>query len=149
MKKGQSEEISSLLNSIKKGIKKFGLKNLNDSLEAILDKKDGIDYVNLIAECVCNEYKITRRNLIHSNNRGDIQEARTIFICLLHFNANLKIRYIAKRIFNRDYHTFVFEAIKRHRGLDEKSIHDRKYKQKYDRIESEIKLKLNDDANLH
>jgi hypothetical protein len=137
-----NKELSELLKNIQDGLKTYGLKELNSSLETLLKKNENDDSkTELILKLVCIEYNINKKVLLHSTERGEIQEARRMAICLLFFNTNISIRKIAKMVFNRDYHLFIQKAIKRHRSININVKPDRLYKEKYDKLEQIIKTK--------
>jgi chromosomal replication initiation ATPase DnaA len=137
-----NKELSELLKNIQDGLKTYGLKELNSSLETFLKKNENDDSkTELILKLVCIEYNINKKVLLHSTERGEIQEARRMAICLLFFNTNISIRKIAKMVFNRDYHLFIQKAIKRHRSININVKPDRLYKEKYDKLEQIIKTK--------
>ena len=138
----ENKELSELLKNIQDGLKIYGLKELNSSLETLLKKNDDDNYkIELILKLVCVEYGINKKVLLHSTERGEVQEARRIAICLLFFNTNTTIRKIAKLVFQRDYHLFIQKAIKRHRSINVNIKPDRLYKEKYDKLEKIIKTK--------
>jgi|LakMenE01Jun11ns_1017448.scaffolds.fasta_scaffold9745610_3 chromosomal replication initiation ATPase DnaA len=134
--------VSSLLKNIQKGIKVYGLKQLNDSLEALINSGDGRDkIIDKILLIVCDDFKISKNILLFSNERGEIQEARRIATCLLFFNANIPVRTISKKIFERDWTLFVSKAIKRHRNINESIKPDREYKERYEKLEKILNKK--------
>jgi chromosomal replication initiation ATPase DnaA len=134
------EQLYELLTNIQKGLKLYDLDELNTSLELLINRKENNTYfIEKIIDCVCKEYKINRNVLIHSTERGEIQDARRTAICLLFFHANMPMRKIAKIVFNRNYHLFIQKAIKRHRNINVKVKPDREYKERYDKLEKTIK----------
>ena len=138
----ENKELSELLKNIQDGLKTYGLKELNSSLETLLKKnQDDNTKIEFILKLVCLEYNISKKVLLHSTERGEVQEARRMAICLLFYNTELTIRKIAKTIFNRDYHLFIQKAIKRHTSININVKPDRLYKEKYDKIEQIIKTK--------
>lgn len=140
----KQEELSSLLKNIQKGLKSYGIKDLNDALASLLAKKNPKNKeIEVVLRCVCQEYSIGMKDLLKSSSRGAIQEARKMSVCLLHLNTGLTVRFISQRVFEKDWHTFVANAIKRHKSLNETIKPDREYKERYDRIEQAIKNKLN------
>jgi len=134
------QQLSELLKNIQKGLEEFDLEELNNSLETLLKSKvDETGKIELIINLVCKEYKINKNVLINSTERGEIQDARRMVICLLFFNTSISIRKLAKFVFNRNYHLFIQKAIKRHRNLNLKVKPDREYIEKYDKLEKQFK----------
>jgi hypothetical protein len=85
--------------------------------------------------------------ILRSQERGgDVQEARSVASCLLYFHAKMPIRVISKNVFDRDNHTFVSKALKRHRCIDIRIKFDREYKNKYDKIEKKLLKQPTDGA---
>lgn len=143
-KESDKEELSSLVKNIHKGLQTYGVKELNDALTSLLEKKSTkTKKVEVVFQCVCNEYDINLKQLLYSTARKITGEARPIAIALLHFNLGLTFRKISRGVFERKYYTFVANAIKRHKTLDVSLKQDREYKERYDRIELAIKNKSN------
>jgi chromosomal replication initiation ATPase DnaA len=95
-KMNEQKEVEVLLKNIQEGLKLYGIKELNEAIIKSLAKKDKksivVDYViNIVAE----GKEISRRNLIKSNQRSNIQKARQIVYCLLYFELGLTMRQIA------------------------------------------------------
>lgn len=136
------EELNSLLKNIQKGLRVFGVKDLNNALAEMLNDKDGKSQeIKMTLQAVCEDFKIPLRDLIESTSRGIIQEARNTAICLLYFNVRLPIRVISNRVFGTKWTLFVSKAIKRHKTLNKNIKPDKEYLERYERIESVIKNK--------
>lgn len=134
--------VSSLLKNIQKGIKAYGLKELNSSLETLINNNSNKNKkIEKIISIVCDEFKIERSVLLFSNERGEVQDARRIATCLLFFNAKVSVRAISKSVFERDWTLFVSKAIKRHRNINVAIKPDREYKERYDKLEKLLKTK--------
>ena len=128
-----------LLNNIRKGLEVYGPKRFNQSVISLLGvKKDDSVKIQKIIKQVCAEYKISHSTLISSNERGDVYEAKRIVICLLFFETNMKVRAIASKIFQREWHSFATKCIKKHRTLNLIVKADKEYKQRYDKIQKII-----------
>lgn len=134
------QQLSELLKNIQKGLEEYDLEELNKSLETLLKSKDDENgRIELILSLVCKEYNINKNVLINSTERGELQDARRMAICLLFFNTQISIRKLAKFVFNRNYHLFIQKAIKRHRSLNLKVKPDREYIERYDKLEKQLK----------
>lgn len=134
------ELLSEFLKNLRKGLKVCDLEELNKSIEGVLEKiKNDDSVIQDVLNVVCEEYNLLRNELLHSTQRGEVQEARRIAICLMFFNSNISIRKIANGVFNREYHLFIQKAIKRHKTLNVNIKPDKQYKDKYDKLEKIIK----------
>tara|TARA_R110000751_G_scaffold258936_4_gene358303 strand:+ start:5002 stop:5442 length:441 start_codon:yes stop_codon:yes gene_type:complete len=110
-----NKEIESLLKNIQLGLQKYSVKDLNKALQSVLSKNGSqANEIQFVLKIVAQKYKISTKTLTQSRARGDIQEARMLSYCLLHFTLGLSIRDIAKNIFNR-WHNSVASAIKQYR----------------------------------
>jgi chromosomal replication initiation ATPase DnaA len=131
--------ISNIFKNIEKGISLFGLKEYSTSLEGlVIDKNKNNDKIEIIIREVCNCYQVSKSDLINSTERGKIQDARNMAVALLFFNAEVPIRVIAKKVFGREWHTFVTKAINRHRNVKPEISVDKEYLNKYNHLESII-----------
>jgi len=120
-------EIESLFKNLQQGIKIYGVKDLNDAISKVIyEKNDLSKEIDFILKSVAKEFNITKHILIHSNKRGDYQQARQVSYCLLYLDLGLTLRQIAKDIFNK-YHRVVAIAIEYHKALDEKHPVDKKF----------------------
>jgi len=138
----EKQILSEFLKNLRKGLKVCDLEELNKTIEGLLEKiKNDDSVIEDVLNVVCEEYKLLRNELLHSTQRGEIQEARRIAICLMFFNSNISIRKIANGVFNREYHLFIQKAIKRHKTLNVNIKPDKQYKDKYDKLEQIIKTK--------
>jgi len=138
----ESEQINTLLNNIKKGVRKLGVNRFNAELE-LLCSDENDSKLNIIMLEVSRNYGMTISELMHSNNRGRLQEARAIAINLIKKHLDYSVRKIAKKVFKRDYHLFVSKAISKHNSLGDKAPVDLQYKREYEKIENIIKQKYN------
>lgn len=137
--KEDNHDLSEMLENMKKGLKLYEVKELNNLLvEAINKKSDKFNRAQYILDEVCKEYCVSKNFLLTSTSKS-IQEPRRVAICLMFFNLRMPVRKISKDIFVKDWTLFVSKAIKQHRELNEDIKFDREYKQKYDKIEALIK----------
>ena len=64
-------------------------------LSSVLITNNSILKIDYALQMVCDEYNITRFTLIHTKDRGEIQDAKRIAYCLLHFDIGLtEVEYI-------------------------------------------------------
>ena len=108
------KSIAKLLKNIAVGLQKYKIEELNEAICKIIVKKENqkeeIDYVIKI---VSDQFSITTRTLKTSRSRGEIQQARKLAYCLLHYSLGLSIRQIAV-IFNR-WHNSVAAALRQYK----------------------------------
>lgn len=135
----EKEQVLNLLKTIQKGLKEFTLEEFNNLINGILKTKDNHSdkkhNIEVVFNLICEEYSISRRALVYGRCVGEIQQARSIAYCVLHFNLGLPIRYIAKRVFFLKYHNSVGIVIKYHNSLNPKVPPDRIFKEKLQNIQ--------------
>lgn len=126
-------EIMELFKNLQRGIKKYTVKELNGALQQVLNNVDQEDkqlQITVALNAVCNEYEITRHELIYSTARGDMKQAKNIAYCLLHNELDLPIRYIAKNVFFLKWHNSVGIAIRYSKSLNPNIKPDREFKER-------------------
>lgn len=143
----EKKELHDFVKNLQQGLKKFTLKELNEELQAILEKRydkqqDKQKQISLILELVCKEYNIPRNTLIHSRTTSELKQPRTIAFCLLHFTLNLPIRYIAKRVFFLKFHNSVGVAIKYYNSINPKIAPDKEFIDMFTKIQTNAIKKL-------
>lgn len=140
MMKEDNHDLSEMLENMKKGLKLYKVKDLNNLLvEAINKKNDKFNVAQDVLDEVCKEYGLSKNILLSSTSRV-IQEPRRIAICLMYFKVKLSVRKISKDVFSKDWTLFVSKAINQHRELNKDIKFDREYKEKYDKIEALINV---------
>tara|TARA_R110002153_G_scaffold184946_2_gene338093 strand:+ start:101 stop:532 length:432 start_codon:yes stop_codon:yes gene_type:complete len=129
-------EVETLLKNIQKGLKKYSVQDLNEAIVTFLNKKnDKSIEIDKVVFIVCKEYGISKNTLKSKNARGNLQEAKQLTYCLLHFNIGLSIRHIATQIFF-NWPTSVAIGIKKYRNADETHKQDKKFIDKYKKLQS-------------
>ncbi len=97
----ENKDIEDLLKNIQAGLKKHSIKELNEAIITVLNKKEDktieIDYVLRI---VANQFSISVKRLKEKNTRGVFNEAKHVAFCLLHYNLGLSLRHISDKIFS-------------------------------------------------
>jgi chromosomal replication initiation ATPase DnaA len=133
-----TKDIETLLKSIQEGLKKYSLKELNEAIINILNKKSDktleIDYVLTL---VCDEFSVSKTTLKSKNARGVLQDAKQIAYCLLHLNLGLSIRYISNNVFH-NWPTSVAIGVKRFKTSDIKYKQDKEFIDKYVKLETKL-----------
>lgn len=113
-----NKDLGILLTSIQKGLKVYSIKELNQAITKVLNKKsDRSEEIEYILSIVSNKFGITRNALMQSHKWGNVQQARRIAYCLLHFELELPYRKIAKDIFLME-HGVVQQGINYYRNLN-------------------------------
>jgi chromosomal replication initiation ATPase DnaA len=138
------EEILELLKNIQSGLKKFTITELNDAISNIVkDVKCVTDAkeIQYVIQEVCKEFNINKNQLIHSNARGVISQAKSVAYCLLHFELNLPLRYISKKVFFLKHHGSVAVAVRSFKKLNTAIKPDKEFLDKYVKIKNTIKEK--------
>ena len=131
-------ELESLLSNIQEGLKKFTIKELNEAIISFLNKKsDKSLEINYVMQIVSDEYQITLQTLKSKNARGNLQEAKQIAYCLLHFNLGLSFRYISNRVFFNNHNSVAIGA-KRLEKADPHHIVDKNFIEKYKTLEGKL-----------
>lgn len=143
----EKTELENFLKNIQNGLKKFTLKELNDSLYIVLRTKNGKQnpkqkYIQIVLDEVSKEFDIQLEYLINSRKRGTVQQARKIAYCILHFNLKLPIRYIAKNVFYQNWHTRVGAIIQYHNRLNLNIKPDKEFYDKLQLINQKVTEKI-------
>ena len=143
----EKTEIISLLKNLQLSLKKYTIKELNEAMNKVLDsenkeQKDKEHQVALVLDAVCNQYSVSKQQLIHSKARGEMRQAKMIAYCILHFQLELPIRYRAKRIFYLKWHNNVGIAIKHHNNLNPQIKPDKEFINKLDIIKQQVVTQL-------
>tara|TARA_R110000764_G_scaffold542_6_gene2077 strand:- start:7397 stop:7834 length:438 start_codon:yes stop_codon:yes gene_type:complete len=117
----ENKHISKLLKNIALGLQKYEIEELNEALVLLLSKKtDQKAEVDYVLKLVSELHEITPNSLITSRGRGNIQQARKLAYCLLHYTLGLSIRQIGS-LFSR-YHNSVTSALKEYKAHQPKKF---------------------------
>ena len=137
-----SKEVESLLKNIQKGLRLYSVQDLNQAIVKFLNTKNdkSVD-INKVMIMVCKEYNITKTSLHSKNARGNLQEAKQICYCLLHFNLGLSIRHISEKIFF-NWPTSVSIGIKKLKTADVKHKQDKKFIERYEKLQNQLITEL-------
>lgn len=142
----EEKDLESLLKNIQKGLKHFSIKELSDNVFNFLkSKEEKTKEINIILKLVQNEFSISLSKL-KSNARGEIQDAKQLAYCLLHFDLGLSVRHISTRIFD-NWHNSVFKGIKRLKNIDVNLKPDKEFFDKYQFLQAKYQqeIKINHD----
>ena len=140
-------EIIILLKNLQLGLKKYTIKELNEAMNKVLEQGGEEQMVKeyqvaLVLEAVCTQYNVSRHQLIYSKAKGEMRQAKMIAYCLLHFQLELPIRYIATRVFYLKWHNNVGIAIKHHNNLNPLIKPDKEFIAKLDTIKKQVVTQL-------
>ncbi len=142
----QNQELQSFFENTQQALKKVPLKELNSALVNLIKEKGETigeiekERVEKVLDLVAEEYSISKRTLQKSTARGNVQVARKMAYCLLHFDVGLNTRYIAKKIFDK-WQNSVSVAIQFYKRLDVKIPADKKFLNTYERLQLKITAK--------
>lgn len=132
------KEVELLLENLQKGVAKFSLKQVNDTLVGLINGGDElIDIDKVVVYEVAKFYGLSPATLLTSKARKNITDARHIAYNILHNYYGLSIRDIANR-FNC-WHSAVHIGIKRYENLDTTLDMDKVFSDNYDTILSNVK----------
>ena len=134
------KHIITIVRELYLSIQKHGYKRvLNKLNELKLPTFNEYEYniQNRIINLVIVEYNITENELKKNNVRGDIGEARALCMVLLKKYLYVSHSQIAK-IFKRDTHSMVSNALSKHKNKSETHQCDTRYLKKYRRIEKRL-----------
>jgi chromosomal replication initiation ATPase DnaA len=144
------KDIGKLLKSIHEGLQKYSVQELNRAIVTTL-KKSGKEYsivkIDYALQMVCDEYNITRFTLIHTKDRGEIQDAKRIAYCLLHLDIGLTIRHIAENVFGC-YHNSVASGIKKLRYAKQNIKHEKELIERYRLLSEKLKNYINEQNQI-
>ena len=116
-------EFEDLLKNLQDALNMYSIKELNNALLGILNKEDPKKpLVNAVINSVCQVFDVSRRVLVNSSARGQIQDARMIAHVILHNELNLTTRYISLHIFNKRTHGSVMHSLRTFKGLTPEKI---------------------------
>lgn len=138
------KEIVELFKTLQGGLKKFTLTELNQAIGVLLKdvKNNGRnDEIKVVITEVCKNYNINKNQLINSNARGKISQAKSVVYCLLHFELGLTIRYISKKVFFQKHHGSVAVAIRNFKNINATIKPDKEFLDNYEKIKKSIKEK--------
>ena len=146
----EKEEVLRLIKSLQKGLKQYTLKEFNEAINSVISPTDSEKskekHISLILDLICEEYGLTKRELIHGKakgiNKSEVQKARNVAYCLLHFNLKLPIRYIANKVFLLKWHNSVGVAIQYYNKLNCDIQPDKEFKEKFEKIQESVISKL-------
>jgi len=143
----EKKELEVFFKNIQQGLKKYTLQELNDSIGAIVtnktDKqKEKKSQINIVVEVICSQFDLTKESLLNGRGKGSIQEARKYAFCILHNDFNLPIRYIAKNVFQLNWHTSVSIAIQYYKSINLDVKSDREFKERLQTIQNKIVEKV-------
>lgn len=139
----EKKEVEDLIKNLHQGLKKVGLKELNNGiLKIIKEKNSKSDEVYYVLSIVCKEFDITLSSLKAKYPKGIIQDAKQVAYCLLHFDLHLTMRYIAEKVF-QNWPTSVYTGIKRFKEGDPNHKADKDFLEKYQKLKLQTKDFLN------
>lgn len=135
----EKQEIKNLLKNIQKGLSVYTIDELNDVISRSIERKNTKkEQIDKIINVVCEDFKITRRILLFSRCRGNIQIARNITYCLIYFNVDVSYSYIANKIF-KGWERSVAKAVQEFKKININIKPDKEFLDKYNDLQEKIK----------
>lgn len=128
-----NKDIGILLKRISKSLEKISVQELSTAITAILKKKDNSEksiYIDYALQIVCEEFNTSKFSLIKSNERGEMQDAKRLAYCLLHYDLQISIRSIASSVFDC-YPNSIASGIKKLKNADVNIKHEKAFVEKY------------------
>ena len=137
-----NEEIKKLLKNIQEGLRIYGLQELNEAIVNTLnDKHDKTNDIDYVLNLVCEEFRISKKSIKSVNIRGNLQDAKQVAYCLLHFDLGLSLRHISERIFFNS-HTSIANGIMRFKNANVLVKQDKEFIDKYNTLQAKLKSKF-------
>lgn len=140
IKMADNSDFIDLVGNLHKGLKKFSVKEMNNQLSQIIKDKDESD-IKKALNLVCKEFNVPYQTLMQKNQRGELHDAKDIAYCLLHFDLNLKVRYIAKEIFD-NWPNSVSKGVNRLKKINVKVKQDEIFFCRYSKLRDELIVTL-------
>ncbi len=132
------DDLTAFLKNTEKALRTNTVQELNSAIVLFLKNKDDRrEEINNVLETVAEHYGISKRTLIKSSARGNIQTARVMSYCLLNFELGLTTRYIANTIFNK-WQNAISNGIKYYKRLDSKIKTDKEFIDSYVALKKKI-----------
>jgi len=133
-------QIDKLFKNISKSIREIGIEETNRCIEQNISKKEVQDLdVYSILKIVSKNFGVSSEDIVNSSERGYIQEARSVVCYVLCVQGKMSYRDVARGVFNRPNHLFVFNSLKKHK---EKLNNDTNYKKKFNKVLLDLSTKL-------
>ena len=142
----ENKQLEVFFKNIQKGLKKFTLDELNDSIDSLVntdadwERTKGKEIATVIG-VICKEFEIEKEVLLYGRSKGKTSEARRYAACILHIEYNLPIRFIAKSVFKLNWHTGVTEAVRYYKSLNMEVKPDREFSERLQSILNKIATK--------
>lgn len=135
----QKEQFRLLFKKLEEALKQHSIEDITNAVSEFLSKKtDKSQEINFVLDNVASDYGMTKRTLIHSNQRGQFSQARDVAYCVLYYNLGLPVRYISNSVIPRKSHVSVFNATKYFKSLNLEVKVDREFKEAYDRVSKKL-----------
>ena len=92
------KEVENLLKNLQLGLQKYSIRELNDAIVSVLNKKKANrPEINYVLQVVAEIHQTNTATLIFSKARGKFQDARMLAYCILHHTLGLSTRFIANK----------------------------------------------------
>lgn len=133
------KEIAQFLVIVSKNVRKHGYKKVVKHIQSIDYQENSIHYDEIIAyifKIVCEEFCITKDNLINKNMRGVVTVARKIAMVISKKHLGVSDDNLAFQF--KRVRQSVFAAYKEFESLDRENKFDKRYFEKYDTLNDKV-----------
>lgn len=136
----EQDEILNLIKQIYKGVRRFGIKKIDKTIRELNDDtpiSNKLKVIDFILFKTSEKYQLRKKELLASNKRGYVAEARRLCYILFKNNLEMKQSEIAS-FFKRD-NTLIYKALKEYKNLDSSLYPDRNFLKNYNVLDKEVK----------
>ncbi len=143
-----NKELQLFFKNLAYGLKKYSLQELNENLSSMVTNKAYKDkqkayYIDCVLSEICQEFNLTKQELVKGRGKGVVQIARKYAYCILHDDFEIPIRHIAKNVFHLNWHTSVSVVIQYKKSLNLDIKPDREFSEKLEALKERILKKIN------
>lgn len=132
------KQLESLLKNIQESLKHYSVEELNEAIiHALNQKKDKTPQINYVLSIVSDHFNTTIKTLKKKHLRGNLQEAKQVAYCLLHFNLGLSIRDISNNVFS-NWSNSVQTGVTKLKNADIKHKADREFIECYEFLRTKL-----------
>jgi hypothetical protein len=142
-----NKELQIFFKNLAQGLKKYSLQELNENLSLMVTNKADRErqkayYIDCVLTEICQEFSLTKPELVRGRGKGVVQVARKYAYCILHDDFEIPIRHIAKNVFNLNWHTSVSVVIQYKKTLNMDVKPDREFSEKLEQLKERILKKI-------
>lgn len=127
-----AKQFESLFQTLADGLRRLGVSELNERVSQAINRRNlkqqtKSKKIDIVLIAVAKDFGISKDALIFGTNNVSSNARKHAYV-LLHVDDELKLplRYIAKHVFMKDWHTSVSNAVQRYKDLQPEKIKDDK-----------------------